>query len=150
MGKWSEKWLEERAGIRLEAGEKGVYMVPVEGMKAVLQWPRGGGTFLQPEINVRTELHALGAYLYVSGSGWVPNGQTVKIYADDVPDRNVQLALGWANVNPDGTFAVIFDVRCTTNDPQDPDYGKQTWIRGAQGVAFATGGPTYGFTCESW
>jgi hypothetical protein len=78
-------------------------------------------------------------------------GATVRIEAVGVPKRTLPLQLGFAVADSNGNFNALFDVRCTVSDTSDPDYGRPTiiWAHGdKRGVA--SGGTTYGFTCQPW
>lgn len=76
-----------------------------------INWSPSRGAYLDLLIDVRTELHQLGGWVYASGQGFTPNHR-VDLYADGLIRRTAALPLGWVPTKVDGRFSdFVYDAR---------------------------------------
>jgi hypothetical protein len=76
-----------------------------------ISWTPVRGAYLNPSVDIRTERHQLGGWIYAKGSGFTSNSR-VNVLADGLIRRTESLTLGNTYTKGDGRFSdFIYDAR---------------------------------------
>jgi len=127
---WERSYLGYPTTDELSSGE--VRYSDFQG--GIISWTATRGAYMTPTINVFTERHQLGGWIWISGKGFTPS-QNIHFLVDGLTGFQGSYSIGSVTAGPDGTFAdYVFDASCRSQQDGFPTV-RAVDVSGAEATA---------------